>query len=53
VDDEGNFMAENERLKRQREYRTCGDGMSLRATYFGKSEQDEKDEPFAILHRNF
>jgi len=53
IDDKGNFMAENERLKRQREYRTGGDGMSLRATYFGKSEQDEKDEPFAILHRNF
>jgi len=53
VDDEGNFVAENDRLKRQRQYRAGGAGGSLRSTYFGKSEQDEKDEPFAILHRNF
>lgn len=53
VDNKGKFVAENERLKRQREYRTAGDAASLRATYFGKAGNDEIDEPFAMLHTNF
>lgn len=52
VDDAGNFVAFNERLTRQREFRTGGE-MSLRATYFGKSEQNETDEPLALLHGGF
>jgi hypothetical protein len=36
------------RLTRQRAYRTGEAGASLRATYFGKPEQDR--EPFALLH---
>ena len=47
------FVEPNERLKRQREYRTKGEETSLRATYFGKTENDEVKEPFALLHRNF
>ncbi len=50
---EKNLFIENERLVRQRNFRTGGDGMALRSTYFGKSEQSDKDEPFALLHRNF
>jgi hypothetical protein len=48
VDDNGAYVAENERLKRQRDYRTGGG--SRRATYFGKQAQNE---PFALLHNNF
>jgi hypothetical protein len=52
VDGQGKFVAVNERLKRQREFRTGGT-MSLRATYFGKSEQNEVEEPLALLHGGF
>jgi len=48
VDHNGAYVAENERLKRQRGYRTGGG--SRRATYFGKQAQNE---PFALLHNNF
>ncbi len=42
----------NERLKRQREFR-FGAGKSLRATYFGKADGSDADEPFALLHGRF
>jgi hypothetical protein len=38
------------RLTRQRAYRTGEGATSLRATYFGKPEQNEGGEPFAFLH---
>lgn len=41
------------RLTRQYEYRTGDIGASLRATYFGKPEQEKGNEPFAFLHNNF
>lgn len=43
----------DKRLTRQREYRTSEVGVSLRATYFGKPEQDKDNEPFAFLHEHF
>jgi hypothetical protein len=52
VDETGKFVAGNERLKRQREYLN-DDKMSLRATYFGKSQQNDLDEPLALLHNSF
>jgi hypothetical protein len=45
-----------ERLTAQREYRLEGRATSLRATYFagvGLDEQEENEEPFALLHRDF
>jgi hypothetical protein len=48
------FDEENIRLTRQREYRRANSGrFSLRGTYFGNREQEQKQEPFAILHNNF
>jgi hypothetical protein len=47
---------DEKRLKRQREYRMGGAETTLRATYFGNPNQDERsegDEPFAFLHRSF
>lgn len=38
------------RLTRQRAYRTGEAGASLRATYFGRPEQNKNSEPFALLH---
>lgn len=38
------------RLTRQRAYRTGEAGASLRATYFGRPEQNKNREPFALLH---
>ena len=52
VDDTGKFTAFNERLTRQRKFRTNSE-MTLRATYFGKSEQNETSEPLALLHSSF
>jgi hypothetical protein len=49
--DKGLFI-ENERLTRQRNYRTGLDGLARRATYFGTPNPDGA-EPFAMLHRNF
>jgi len=46
-------IVENERLKYQRKYYAGTEGMSLRATYMGRSGQDELDEPFALLHSDF
>lgn len=43
----------DKRLTRQREYRTSDVGASLRATYFGRPEQDKGNEPFALLHEHF
>lgn len=51
-DEEGNeIIIENERLKRQREYRKSSVGLSLRSTYFNNT--GETNEPFALLHRDF
>ena len=38
------------RLDRQRAYRTGEAGASLRATYLGRPERDDSNEPFALLH---
>ncbi len=38
------------RLTRQRAYRTGEGGASLRATYFGRPDQNGNSEPFALLH---
>jgi hypothetical protein len=43
-------IADESRLKRQREYRTNDAGSSLRATYFGSPERSTTMEPFALLH---
>ncbi|MFN0277229.1 MAG: hypothetical protein ACKVRN_01365 [Pyrinomonadaceae bacterium] len=48
-----NLFIENERLTRQRNYRTGVDGSVMRATYFGTTDNVNNDEPFALLHRNF
>lgn len=54
VDPQTNKLIEtNERLKRQREYRTGGTDVSLHTTYFGQSENGDNKEPFAFLHKNF
>ncbi|MEQ1607276.1 MAG: hypothetical protein ABL999_20640 [Pyrinomonadaceae bacterium] len=48
-----NLFIENERLTRQRNYRTGVDGTAMRATYLGTSDNVNNEEPFALLHRNF
>lgn len=40
----------DQRLTRQRAYRTGEASASLRATYFGKPEHNPELEPFALLH---
>ena len=42
---------DEERLEREREYRTDDSSMSLQATYFGDPRMGRFDEPFALLHR--
>ena len=51
-DKKGKYLEPNERLKGQREFR-FGTGKSLRATYFGKTNGNDADEPFALLHGRF
>jgi hypothetical protein len=48
------YEKSNERLERQRKFRFgSGGAKSLRATYFGKSGDTDRDEPFALLHGRF
>jgi hypothetical protein len=53
-DDTYKFVEENVRLARQREFRRSSQNrLSLRATYFGSRDEEQRQEPFAILHNNF
>jgi hypothetical protein len=44
---------DEERLERERDYRTGASDLSLRATYFGDPRSGNVSEPFAMLHRSF
>jgi hypothetical protein len=44
---------DEERLKREREFRADVSGFALRATYFGNPRDDAYQEPFAFLHRGY
>ncbi|MEP6849057.1 MAG: hypothetical protein ABI999_09390 [Acidobacteriota bacterium] len=47
------LITDNERVKRQREYRNGEEQASLYATYFGRPGQSGDGEPFALLHQEF
>jgi hypothetical protein len=44
---------DEDRLEREREFRSDVSGFALQATYFGNPRDDAYREPFAFLHRGF